>query len=431
MALTLVFPDLVRDRRTSRRRTSVVGVLAMAALLLLTGCASSATAKARPRATLTTPPTPTASPTPLPAAPLTWRTAARPSDGNSDYAVAPSDGSTAYACIAPGGTYEVTSIEQPHVWITHSAAAHWTRVSNVPADHLNNGCTIKVDQRNPATAIAVLTWMPPGAGALNEGDVTNFVTFDSGMSWRKLTDPHPFEMLATSSSATWNGTIYAIRNVLIGNVGRRGLWASSDQMTTWRSIDPSGVGAADAATFWMAPISGDILAAYGEPEQPKTLWETPDGGAHWKQVFEITPASTFPSSAEHVAWSPGPNKPWTICDKAVGVTGNNLQVTLMCSLDGGVSWQARPNITPPPSASGKPNPVAWVFAIASDGALLATVSSSTPNTQNTLYRLSVGASQWQSLGDMPVSLDTNYVSSPGRGIIWTDPSGAPAIANYP
>lgn len=364
-------------------------------------------------------------------APLTWHTATQPSGDNPSYAVAPSDGSTAYACVAPGGAFEVTSINQPRVWVTHSTAARWTRVSNIPADHLNNGCTIEVDQRNPATAVAILTWMPPGAGNANIADMTNYVTFDSGMSWRKLTDTHPFMMCGRSGSATWNGTIYDIRNVLSGNAGRSGLWASSDQMTTWRLIDPPGVGVADAATFWMAPTSGDILAAYGEPEQPKTLWETSDGGAHWKQIFEITPASTFPSSAEHVAWSPGPNKPWTICDKAVGVTGNNLQVTLSCSFDGGISWQARPNITPAPSASGKPNPVAWVFAIASDGALLATVSSSTPNTPDTLYRLSDGASQWQSLGEASASFDTSYIPSPGSGILWTDPSGAPTIASYP
>jgi hypothetical protein len=325
-------------------------------------------------------------------------------------------------------------VGQPRVWLTHDSAAHWTQVASIPADHLNNGCAIAIDQRDPATAVAVLTWLPPGAGGgPSITDTTNYVTFNGGATWRKLTDPQPFMLSTTAQSATWKGSIYAIRAVLTGNAVHYGVWASSDHMATWRLIDPSGAATTDADVFWLAPATGEILAEYGDPYKPGSLWDTLDGGSHWKQI--VTPAITTPDPGGYpfLAWMPGPHQPWTICSTVVSVSAGTLTGNpLTCSRDGGKTWEPLPAIALGSSAASASPQIGDVFAIASDGALLALLPG--PDTSpNTLYRLSPGASQWQSLGDVPAPWYTvSYFPTPGSGVFWTDPAtrAATAIASY-
>src|SRR5579859_4664991 len=227
------------DHIPARRRfTSLLNGLrwrflgrATAALMLaalLTGCAQSASVATPRTAIPSAAPTTAPTPTPLPAVPLTWRKATLPANAaGALYSVAPSDGATAYACAAPAIEGSTGPVEQPRVWLTHDFAANWTRIANIPADHVNNQCAIEIDQLNPAIAVAILTWMPNGAGGgPSITDTTNYVTFNSGTSWRKLTDTHPF-MMDTNPTATRNGMTYAIRGVLSGNAVYNGLWVSS------------------------------------------------------------------------------------------------------------------------------------------------------------------------------------------------------------
>lgn len=410
---------------------------ALSLAALLTGCAQSVkSAEASPTAIISVP-TNTPSPTPLPPAPLKWRVATLPAGGPSTViAVAPSDAATAYDCQAPDISGSTGPIEPPRFWATHDFAAHWTRMANIPADKLNNQCVLRVDQLNPSIVVAILTWMPNGAGGGPDiSSATNYVSFDGGVSWRKLTDTHPF-MMDTNPTATRNEMTYAIRGVLSGNVVYNGLWVSSEHMTTWRSIDPPGFGATDsetfAVTFWISPNTGEMVAVYGSVNAvypPTTLWDTHDGGAHWTQLTTPSPASLSMAPNPYLVWEPGPHAPLTICNTAVGVTVDDQSgdFPLFCSIDDGKTWNTRPNIAPVDAAENTPQEVGSVFAIASDGSLLAMLPG---QTVNTLYRLAPGASQWQSLGDVPSNGYTaSYYTMAGGGMLWTDPAhSAPAIA---
>jgi hypothetical protein len=398
--------------------------------VLLAGCAQSASG-APHAATPTRTSAPT--PTPLPPAPLTWRKAAALPEGIFPW-VAPSDGATAYICAEPSVDTSSGVIVRPHVYFTHDVGAHWERKANIPADHVNSQCMLEIDQLNPAIVVAILIWMPNGAGGgPSITDTTNYVTFNSGVSWRKLTDPRPF-MMDSTPSATWNGITYAIRGVLAGNAVHNGIWASSDHMATWRLVDPPGI-TVDAETIWLAPATGEILAVYGIPAEPgATLWDTRDGGAHWTQLN--TPESMSSNSAmrPYLAWSPGPNKPWTICNTDVGVTADDRSgyFPLFCSFDGGKTWTSRPNINPVVRAENNPQELGRVFAIAGDSSLLANLSNSSTVT---IYRLAPGASQWQSLGDTPDTLSVSFLATPGSAnpngdVVWTGPYFALGFATH-
>ena len=430
------------DRRSTSSRASFpashgIAGLALAPVALLAGCAQSAKgATPQPTPTAITTPTNAPTPTPLPPAPLTWRTATLPSGAGAIFAVAPSDAATAYDCQAPDISGSTGPVEPPHIWATHDFAAHWTRMANIPADKLNNQCTLRVDQLNPSIVVAVLAWLPNGAGGGPDiRDESNWVTFNGGGSWRKLTNAQPAEMNPTNSTATRDGMTYAIRSVLRGNAIYTGLWVSGDYMNTWRSIDPPGLGATNGSTFamtlWISRATGEMIAAYGSIDvayPPTSLWDTHDGGAHWTQL--ITPSVASPMEPKpYLAWSPGPHAPLTICNTDVGVPVDDLSsdFPLVCSEDDGKTWNARPNIAPVDAAENTAQEVGRVFAIAGDGSLLASLSG---QQVNTLYRLAPGASQWQLLGDVPpVGYTASYYPVSGGGALWTDPAhSAPAIA---
>lgn len=397
---------------------SFAGVVALAALLA--GCAQT-TAAAAPKATASPTSTPTL--TPLPPAPLQWKHVPLPtaSDTDTAYAIAPSNGAVVYACAPPHRLDD--QIAWPRVWVTHDFAAHWSQMASIPADHKNNGCIVQVDQLNPSIAVAVLTWMPLGAGSLSINDMTNYVTFNGGASWRKLTNPQPFEMDVLNGPATRNGVTYAIRGILSGNAVHQGLWVSSDHMTTWRLIDPPGV-TADAATVWVQPTTGEVLAQYGEPGGPTDLWDSRDGGAHWSRITAPTLVTPSSSRYPYLAVPASAQAGWTICDSIVRVTDTAYDDSLMCSKDGGMTWVTLPSITPDRTGANSWYWTATVYGIASDGAILAVL---TTDTTNELYRLAPSAQQWQPVGDLPAAMGYSSISS-GNVIWWTSMPLSPIIA---
>lgn len=350
--------------------------------------------------------------TSLPAAPLQWRTAAMPahSSGASFY-VAPSDGAVAYACLAPASDQSSDPIERPLVWLTRDHAQYWSQIASIPADHLNNGCILFVDQRNPAIVVALLTWTPRGAGGGPDiRDSTNYVSFNSGATWRKLIDAQPFEMERT---ATVNGTTYAIRGVLTGNGVHTGLWVSHDAMSSWRLIDPPEEQTTDAAFFWLSPFSSALLVQYGEPDEVASLWSTPDGGAHWSQLTLPDLYAFAAYSVGYLAMISAPGKPWTICSDTIAVSGSVIGGDpLVCSHDGGKTWSRLPALTVAPSVTDSPQDLGRVGALASDGALLALAPGG-------FYRLASGAQQWQFLGRTPASNGPHYFTLSGE-TFWDD-----------
>lgn len=111
-------------------------------------------------------------------------------------------------------------------------------------------------------------------------------------------------------------------------------------------------------------------------------------------------ASLPGDSAPYLAWSPSPNAPPTICTTTVSVTLDNQagDYPLFCSQDGGKTWVTRPTINAMETGDAAPQGVGMVFAITSDGSLLAVFYG---QTVITFYRLGPHDSQWQSLGDEP------------------------------
>jgi photosystem II stability/assembly factor-like uncharacterized protein len=338
--------------------------------------------------------------------------------------VAPSDGAVAYACLAPASDQSSDPIGRPLVWLTRDHAQSWSQMASIPANHLNNGCILYVDQRDPAIVVALLTWTPRGAGGGPDiRDSTNYVSFNSGATWRTLTDAQPFEMGRT---ATVNGTTYAMRGVLTGDAVHTGLWVSHDAMSSWRLIDPPGQ-TSDAAFFWLSPFSAALLVQYGEPDEVQSLWSSPDGGAHWSQLTLPDLYAFAAYSVGYLAMAPGAGKLWMICSDTIAVSGSAIGGDpLVCSRDGGKTWTRLPALTVAPNATDGPQYVERVGALGSDGALLALAAGG-------LYRLAPGAQQWQSLGVVPAG-DTlageslHYMTYSGE-TYWEEQLGAPPVTS--
>jgi hypothetical protein len=189
---------------------------------LLAGCAQATTSPTfTTRATEPAAATATTAllPTPFLPAQLQWHMIALPPGVGGGYTAAPSDGAASYTCLSPDISGDTGHVESPRVWSTHDFAAHWTRMANIPADKVNNECVIQVDALNPAIVVAVLIWLPNGAGGGPDiNDMSNFVTCNGGASWRKVTSANPFNMDLMNPTATRNGMTYAIRSVLRNNV---------------------------------------------------------------------------------------------------------------------------------------------------------------------------------------------------------------------
>ena len=141
------------------------------------------------------------------------------------------------------------------------------------------------------------------------------------------------------------------------------------------------------------------------------LWQSSDSGTHWTAV---------PLPQETVSWIgavPGTHAgSWLIYVGYNDATGFGHTAS---TTDEGTSW------TMLPQGGGQ------LAGIGSDGAALVAGGSG-------LYRLSPGATRWQSLGALPPSADwITYAPTPSGGMLWAFPaesdgaSGAgPANAVY-
>ncbi len=73
-----------------------------------------------------------------------------------------------------------------------------------------------------------------------------------------------------------------------------------------------------------------------------------------------------------------------------------------------------------------------VFALASDGAILALASGPAGPWTQSNYRLAANAQQWQSLNLAPGSFaNLSYYPAPGGGVLWTGTKQSLLTASYP
>jgi hypothetical protein len=426
----------VQDRISSQRRTGRIlprslgwswqSLVSAASIILVVGLLAYVLNEARtqrgvpaPMSTATSVTTPNSAITPTltssvitPGPRLTWRQAHLPlgieepmaSLAGGTLAVAPNNGDVAYLCVAPIVKEGHAQETNAHIYVTHDSGQTWARGGDVPvgAQPQSDGkpfileCHIVVDATRPDRAVVKTQWLQAG----EDGDISrisSFASFDYGAYWRKLVYPSPFAV--GPKMASYGGAIYAT-GAAENPGGDQGLWVSRDQMKTWQALAlPPNIFASD---LWLNPTTGVLLIAADH-----TLFSSADSGAHWAQL----PA---PSSAG-IPWlvqPPQGSAPWRIC-------GAMQANTLTCSGDGGQTWTPRPALN---LAQNSPKgfqffaPTSF-FALASDGAVLATILP--VDGLIALYRLPPGGSSWQNLGPIPADpTGATYAPTPTGGAIW-------------
>ncbi len=369
-----------------------------------------------------------------------------PSYGSRALTVAPSNGDIAYICSVPS---EGIKDGQPRVWHTNDRGAYWIHGADIPVARDENKCQIIIDMTHPATAIAVLQWMGPGAGGGSAiQDSLCYVTTDMGMTWRHLATPQPFIVTALGSHS---GTTYAVRQVLDGNGAQSRLWASTDGMNTWRRVDmqiPDEV--ADA---WVASGSAPIVVESTTGDGLRYLWQSRDGGQHWNQIVppartaaiaNVTAAlSAAPMSShlplrplaagwgttdEYIVQASSDGASWSICQSYYEVTDpRGAPNQLQCSKDGGQTWSVR---TGPNMLSNRDGSVARaeIIGIAHDGTVLAIEYDDATNG-SLLYQLPEGATSWRSRGPV-AAFPVYYSPSPDGDILWAIGFAGAFVARY-
>lgn len=398
-------------RRIVCWNTRAAGCLALT-LLMMTACGRPAPATSR--ATVTA--KPTATTTPANTLTLSWRTATVPA-GNV-FAIAPGDGDIAYAC-------QVKSARRIAVSVTRDRAVHWTYAGDIALAADANQCFITVDGFQPTTVVVTVIWESKGDSPII-AFTTSYVSFDSGATWRKLTAPKPYWI---SQLTTLNGVIYGYMRVQDGEQEIPELAISRDQMRTWQPIllKISEFGGESNMYFWLNPASGALLA-----RGDSAFWASTDAGAHWTRL--AVPGITA-QGEETIVQAPVAGQPWRLC--AAGddeLNPRDLQPnTLSCSFDGGKTWQQEPGLNfTTSSVKGTFATPTTVYALASDGAALATASNGAyPITENE-YRLMPGAKTWQPFADPPGGDgEIGYYPAPGGGVLWDSAPGGFVTASYP
>jgi hypothetical protein len=348
---------------------------------------------------------------------LTWRAGTVPAGALT---VAPGDGDIGYAC-------HVESARRIAVSVTHDRAANWTHAGDIALAADANQCFMTVDGLQPTTVVVAVIWEPEGASPIT-AFFTDYVTFDGGATWRKLSAPHPY---LAFQFATYGGVIYGYLRVSNGEQDIPELATSSDQMRTWHPI-LQGIadfgGFVDSAAFWLNPANGALLVA-----DMNVSWSSVDAGAHWTKI--TVPGLGAPGE-NVVVQAPVADQPWHLC-----AANNNDQDlknlkpnTLTCSSDGGQTWQSAPalNITFTNGKKGTFATPTGVFALASDGAILALASGSAGPWTQSDYRLAANSQQWQSLNLAPGSFaNLRYYPAPGGGVLWTGTKQNLLTASYP
>jgi hypothetical protein len=374
----------------------------------------------------------TPTPTALSALQLAWKPATFPSGfaydaGYPNLSIAPTDGNIAYACVLIPSGHGLAA----QVWRTSDRGLGWTHVFSglAPADA--NTCTVYADALDSRIAVVSAAWAfrtaPP-----SPNQSTSYATLDGGATWRQLAGHTLVTQPATVGSATY-AIVRTQPGVGMGELVQMDLEVSRDDMKTWTPIDQAITAAKytlrlaglDPAlrSFWLNRPLGELLVEASDPDQGNFhLWSSKDGGQHWHKLAPVNGTDFAVQAGDR-----GPS--WGICAMRFDTATNQQTSALVCSTDGGQTWGERPPlILPFDNQAGKnPGPTtayAYPYAIAADGAILATAArAQLPDGSlqgYTLYRLVPGATQWQSLGPIP-EMQVIYASAPANGLLWALP----------
>ncbi|MEO7002934.1 MAG: zf-HC2 domain-containing protein [Ktedonobacterales bacterium] len=438
-----------RHRRTfSPVRSLIGGITAVAVVaLIVLGFARILQFQAQKPHTGSTSRTVTASaPTAIPAsaprigAPINWQagvlpagTTGNPTESVLTYAVSAQDSNTAYLCYGQSSpTHAPLSI-----WVTHDRALHWTLVSQLPGVGSVSDCALQVDtgdsQRVTATVMGQDITTPASIDR-------TYLSDDGGAHWTKLPDAvGGLGGLTTADSASFADLLSSDATLATAPPH---LVVSHDNFQTWRPIDQALATHGQVSRFWVSPDGSDVLAllyAIPPPTTPTTLprplptfaglWETDDTGAHWSP---IVPPATHVSQLFFAVQAPVAGQPWHICAWGYNTTKLNASAMLLiCSTDGGKTWQARPGLAVVSTCSGASCPqsvtldMIGALTITADGDLLADgpygpVKNGIIQDVKTylgFFRLKPGASQWDYLGAEPGNAYL-YAPTPGAGTLW-------------
>jgi hypothetical protein len=349
--------------------------------------------------------------------------------------VAPGNGDVAYLCVAPS-----QGETNGRIYVTRDRGQTWTRGGDIPvgAQPQSNGkaflleCRIMVDATRPDTTVVETEWLQLGEDS-DISRISSFASFDYGAHWRKLVYPTPFaigpKMASYQSAIFASGAAQILSHDQTQNRDAPGLWISRDQMKTWLPLTlPSNTFASD---FWLNPSTGALLiAANRQGSNDSLLFSSVAGGARWTQL----PAPST-SGITWVVQPPQGAAPWRICGAVAPSPSTSSQPqgnTLTCSSDSGQTWTTRSALN---LAQNSPKGFQFyasvsVFALASDGAVLATAMAVTATSR--LYRLPTGSAVWQDLGSTPTysGLGPTYSPTSTGGALWL--SGSEALtATYP
>ena len=424
-------------RSRSRLISSIGGIAAVLALLVVFALVLTHGPLGRP--SVLTPAHPTATATPLPSAVNGWSRVPLPANFTlsfPSFAIAPSDGSIAYACVVAEDANQNPrpGMSANQFWVTHDRGAHWKRMTDSPGAPVNQ-CSLQVDALNPAIVVAwgrsIPLYSTPPAGtppilSANGGGQFAAVTFDGGATWQQPTgDASPG---GTREFATSNGVTYAVRCCYSPPASAERLMVSRDHMASWTPIDgaivAAGQGVDQGDGFFFRPDTGVLLAnAFDVNTLDRHLWQSTDGGAHWSQL--PSPATSFADF--YVVQQPVSGQPWHLCAetfKPVHDAGANPgpATGIVCSTDGGSHWSSRP--MPTASSAGF-----TLIGISNAGDLLAQDDSATA----ALYRLPAGSTQWQTFDTAPgttVNVSASFVPGPGSGVLWVVPVPPNAYSPY-
>ncbi len=185
--------------------------------------------------------------------------------------------------------------------------------------------------------------------------------------------------------------------------------------------------------FWLNPANGALLVQVLRFAMSDGLqfYTSTDGGTHWTNMS----VPRLGPQAQWVAQWPVSDGPWQICEYVNAELNQSSAPqpnTLACTADGGQHWATRTALSLLQNSSKGFMYTApmFAFAIADDGAVLATTGS--VSTLD-VYRLPAGSSTWQDLGPQPTPSYSGpqYFLTPLGSLLWVSGYSGAYTATYP